>query len=603
MVNQNSPSAIRFQAPSYSLDYSRPIVGFGNYTNEFVPGLRCQIDQGITESKLRLWETAQSTVLSRDISQHDLDTDTLLATEYYSAISLLDDKTIYAYANFRFDNKPLALRWYQDLLLSDRHKRILFIAANQIGKSLTLDVDAACEFSKDHDKEWVGILVSKSLDQSQFQMDRIKNLLNTGNFTYKEENTQDTKTGKKDNSFQITYTFYTEDNKPMYTNRLICCPPTGSALGYPTDIMWLDEFDFWKDIDQDWFMKQIAIPRTFETGGAIKVFTNPDGQKYAYHLWNAKDRDGEYIWHRYNFNYWDRPGACQKDFDYKSADMTQTQIESTLLAVFSNSEKAFFNETEIKNSIKTDLTQASMFNKQVFAFMDVGAKHDQTVFMMGYVEPDEHNPRLKHIYVPIIQEYPVGYPLTYVSGAEPPSQNWPACKSVKDYIREWSGDGHQVMFGLDCTGNSGIVPLFKSQGMNPIDVTFTGPRKSGMYQRLKYFMEKGLFHRIKNAKFDNEFRTLEMKKSLRGFLMIHHAKEDDLDDFPDCAAGLVYLADNPDVFPVSATMVEAKPKTLSASPDTDETKEINNKEQRQKDIDNYMRNTINSSRSYLRRYG
>ena len=63
------------------------------------------------------------------------------------AYALLSDPTIYLYAFFRTRNgKPLRLYSYQDHVINDRNKRVVFVAANQIGKSITL-VAKACTFA------------------------------------------------------------------------------------------------------------------------------------------------------------------------------------------------------------------------------------------------------------------------------------------------------------------------------------------------------------------------------------------------------------------------------------------------------------------------
>ena len=332
---------------------------------------------------------------------------------------MLRDKTIAAYHHFRFNGLPMELRYYQDVLLSDSGKRILMVSSNQLGKSLTLDTDAATNFIMDHGKEYVGILVSKSLPQSQYQMSRIKQLLRSADIDVSVEETDDTKTGKKDNSFEITYTFYDERQKPKYTNHLICCPPTGSALGYPANDMWLDEFDFWENIDHDHFIKQVAIPRTFDTNGNLKVFTNPNGKLAAWNLWCAVDKNGVPVWHRYAFNYWDSPGASQQGFDSRSVGMTKAQIDSTLLAQFSSAGGAVFSSEEIADMFDSELSQkgdVAGVGRETAWFLDVGSVHDQSVLVGGFVEPNPLNPDIPLIKAFYVHKYPVGFPLGRVVG-------------------------------------------------------------------------------------------------------------------------------------------------------------------------------------------
>lgn len=525
------------EAVEYFLDFSKPVVGFGNSDKACNPNLPCGVDRGVIERKIKRIREA--------IQRKDFTSDDELTKA--KALLLLRDKATAAYYWLKFEGRPLVLRWYQDAILSDKHDRIIFAAANQIGKSLTLDIDATIEFMKDHGKDWVGILVSKSLEQSQYQMMRIKQLLKSASLiTYREEETNETKTGKRDTTTKISYTFYKEDGTtPIYTNLLICCPPSGSALGYPCDEIWLDEFDFWENVDQRWFIYQIAIPRTFQTKGKIKIFSNPDGkEKMLWELWNQKDATGHNVWHRYNFNYWDTPGASQEGFDKASVGMTRAQIESTLLAVFTSSEGAFFRWEEIERSMDKACTPSGMIGKQPFFFLDVGATHDQCVLSGGYIEPDLANQSLLHVHIPIIHAYPVGYPLTRVVGSPAIEEdNWHYEKSVKEYLQDWTEGGVIPTFGVDVTGNSGITPLLESVGVFPIDVTFSGPVKSGMYQRFKYLMEKGLIHRPVNREWEMQASKLTIKKSTRGYMMIHHETEEDRDDYMDSTAGLIHLMD------------------------------------------------------------
>lgn len=522
--------------PTYDLDHRKPIIAHGNFTPTYSPSLTCHLDSSIVNQKFELW---------KHVLQHNLLTSSD-SLQKAKAWLLLKDKAIFAYNYFKLDMKPFKARAVQDVILSDPHDRILFCGCNQfLGKSTTLDIDAATEFLLDHQKGWVGILVSNSLDQSKERMSRIKLLLRTMDIQYREEETVETKTGKRDNATQISFTFYGKDGKPLYTNLLICCPHTSSALGYPANNLWMDEFDFWDDCDYERFIYQIAIPRTFYTKGKIKVYTNPDGKgKMLFKLWNQKGRDGNPAWHRYHFNYWDSDNASQEGFEKASQGMTRARVESTLLALFTDATGAYFTEDEIRKSF--DINVAFKPDSQVFMFLDVGAKHDQSVLVMGYIDYPDGEEGFPHIYVPKIHCYPVGYPLSRVVGAFSEGQDtdgWHYEKSVKDYYNEFMADNQVPILGVDTTGNSGIIPLCETAGLFPTDVVFSGQAKSGYYQRFKYFMEKGLIHRCKSDEFDYQCSHLEMQKSSRGYLMIHHEKEDDLDDVPDSIAGLIALCD------------------------------------------------------------
>ena len=534
-----------------SMNFQMPITGFGNFSGIYQPNLKCKIDTTNLDKRIELFNQS-------DMNQR--------------LVMLKSDKSLFCYAWFKFNNKPLIPRFFQDIMLNDSHKRILFCASNQIGKSLALDIDAAVEFAKDHHHEWVGILVSKSLDQSQYQMSRIRQLLKSGNITYKEEETIDSKTGKKDNTTQISYTFYDDFGKPIYTNLLICCPPTGSALGYPCDRMWLDEFDFWKDINQNEFIKQIAIPRTFDTKGSIIIYTNPNGKdKYMYSLWNEKYPDtNKYVWHRYNFNFWDKPGASQEEYNENSVGMTRGQIDSTLLAVFSQSAGAFLSSQEIEEQIDQDLCEKkdqAGYGKETAWFLDVGSVHDQSALIGAYISENVKEPDIPIINAFYVHKYPVGYPLGRLVGVENKEgikDGWedeaddnPSVKeTLQQYSEEYNGKMFLPMFGCDVTGNSGIIPLFNTAGIEPIDITFSGRKKWNMYQRYQYYTQQRYFKRcidrdsntMNGCDFSYQASKLVVKKGTNtNYRQIHHENEDDYDDTQDAVVGVIHLIENPDM--------------------------------------------------------
>lgn len=564
------------QVPKYEQMHSRPVIGHGNFSRTIQKSdTHCMVDKLLVERKFKLWdEVLEGDYLTDNGFHINSDNERIIENadkykRYLQSIVLLGDKAIFAYHHFRFDNKPFKLRWYQDIMLSDDHKRILFASSNQIGKSLALDADAAIEFMRDHGKEWVGILVSKSLGQSRYQMDRIKQLLKSSNVTYRIEDTAESKTGKQDGAFTISYTFYDEAGKiPLYTNLLICSPPTGSALGYPADGLWLDEFDFWINIDQNWFIQQVAIPRTIETDGFIKVFSNPDGRdKELYVLWLQKelDDDNEYTWHRYNFNYWDKPGATQKGFNKLAGNMNRSQVDSTMLAVFSQSAGAFFSTIEIEDTLDPELCdkgdQAGM-GKITAWMLDVGSVHDQSCLIGVYTKRNEKVPDSPLVDAFWIHKYPVGYPLARVVGVESgidTDDGWADYAEdnppVKEVLEEYTViPGELPFFACDVTGNSGIAPLFHAVGIEPREIVFTGKDKWGWYQRYQTYVQQRWFKRCKDrdentvrgCNFHYQAIKLVVKKRKSGvgstsYKQIHHENEDDLDDTQDTIAPLIAL--------------------------------------------------------------
>ena len=567
------------ELPVYSLDHTRPIVGYGQFSQ--------------TSPELSQGKMVNDTIRDEKLSmfRYILDNNLLETPDpdlKNKVIKVLRDKTLLAYSYLRYDETPVKMYGLQDAILSDTHDRILFCGCNQkIGKSFTLNVDAATEFIIDHGKNWIGILVSGSLPQSQFQMDRIKQLLKSSNITYREEETIDTKTGKKDNTTQLSYTFFAEDGQtPLYRNLLICCPHTSSALGYPADNLWLDEFDFWENCDQERFLYQVAIPRTFKTKGKIKIYTNPDGkEKMMYKLWNAKDKDGNPAWHRYHFNYWDAPDASQSEFDKLIVGMTRGRIESTLLAVFTRTEGSFFSSEEIRDMFDTELAQkgdSAGYGKETAWFLDVGSVHDQSVLIGAYLEENKDEPDNPVINAFYIHKYPVGFPLARVVGVDnaiDTEDGWeddiednPSVKQVLgDYSLEFNGKNEQPLFAFDATGNAGMLPLFTAADIDAIDVTFTGKHKWEMYQRYQYYVQRRFlkrgkerdFNTVRGCTFDYQASKLVIRKGSKTvYKQVHHENEDDLDDTQDSMAGLIYLISPPNGASLSFDIINHEGKSM-----------------------------------------
>lgn len=459
-------------------------------------------------------------------------------TDTKAYASFLMDETLFSYLHFRLNGKLLKYYPYQDLIAQDNHRFKYFRSANQTGKSLKLDAGAARNLIIDHGKGHNEAIVSKSLPQSTFQMRRVKSLLKT----MPEIRWEDVPS-ESDSLSVISVDIKDEKGKTKYTNYLICAPCTEGLLGYDLDHLSLDEYEFW-EVDIAHFFNQIAQPRTYATKGSITIFTNPNGQNnFGAELEEQRNLDGKRKWHVYCFNFLDRPGNTQEEYDQLKAELPRAVFESTVAAIRSISSRNFFTPDEIERSYDKNLKELDMVGKQPFFFLDVGSKHDQSVLVGGYVDYEKEED-FPHIYIPIIHAYPVGYPITRVVGAEVDnSDGWHYEKSVKEHLEEWKVGGIEPSFGVDVTGNSGISPLFDSIGISACDVVFSGPSKSGMYQRFKYFMEKGLLHRIKHKDFEKQAGTLIMEKSKRGYLMVHHEREDDLDDCMDSLAGLLFLAD------------------------------------------------------------
>jgi len=499
---------------------------------------------------------------------------------------LLQDNTLRVFFKFKIANKPAKLFPYQDLITNDHHKFIIFRAANQIGKSELLDCQAADNLTTDHGHGHNEAICSASLKQATYQMIRIKDRLRSADlFDWSEEK------GDVDNMSMLSYDIYDHDKpadprtgKPpiKYTNRLIVTPAGEGILGFDLHVVNLEEFEFWKDIDLKYFLNQLAEPRTYATKGKIRIYSNPNGeQSYVSDLEELRLPDGSKKYHTYVFNFTDRPGNTETELEIAKLGKTRAEIESTLLAIRTTSDRNFFTPDEIKRSeVVEENPLLKMVGKQTFAFLDIGQTHDQCAFGMGYIDlkegfndlkpfTDKSNWAFIELHVCLIHLYPVKYPISRVVGAKSErmdTDGWHQEKSVKQYLDEWTNDEMIPIFGCDVTGNSGISPLFQTLGIDPVDITFSGPNKSAYWTRFKYMMEMGLMKRIKHKDWEHQAKKCVATTSARGYLLINSAgvnsggaaakaKMNKIpDDCLDMTAGLIAIADPMNITPSTMEM-------------------------------------------------
>ena len=252
--------------------------------------------------------------------------------EIAEAYFLLQDPTIYAYAFFKDPRKPqqrFKMYYYQDAIINDPHRRIIFAAANQIGKSIALCIKALT-FAF-HNPGKTVLMTSKTLPQSKDLLRQIKQFLQNSRLDYKYD------IGDSETKTEIYFKHFVDEEvydeklqktfiqtKELPQSRIICVPATEAALGYAVDLALEDELFFYENGEN--FHKQILQPRTYTTKGQIIVFSNPNGQQgIGWELWNDDD------FHRYRFNFLDCPTNTQEEFDRLSKNLTREQIDSTLL--------------------------------------------------------------------------------------------------------------------------------------------------------------------------------------------------------------------------------------------------------------------------------
>ena len=489
-----------------------------------------------TEEKFKKWDD----VIRYNLLEYGTE------EEKKEAYKLLTDYTIYAYAFLTSpadSNKPFKLYPYQDVIINDPHKRIVFAAANQIGKSITLCVKALIYALQNPGT--TTLMVSRTLPQAQDLLRQIREFLRNSRLQYE--------LGDTENKTEIYFKHYDEvieededgeeviRRKELAQSRIICVPATEAALGYAVDLALIDELAFFDD--GEYFYKQILQPRTYTTKGQIIVFSNPNGQQGIFwDLWNDK------FFHHYKFNFLDCPTNSEEEFDQISSGLTREQIDSTLLAEFTTPEGGFFTLKERKDmQVERENILPQVLTKQIYIFFDWAKSRDRTVRTIGIPVHVNDKDWADEVYIYEMKEYTQGTPYDTIIDED-----------LKELVMS-IGIDKIAMVGWDNSGvGSGLEDFIKrveQLGIQAMPVSFDGNNKSRIYTLFKLLAEQRRITMPYVKECDKQLSMLRFKRSQRGYLQVHHENEKDRDDFPDSIAGLCSLMISPENPPITCEII------------------------------------------------
>lgn len=464
------------------------------------------------------------------------------------AYLMLKDPTIYSYAFFRNPwnpSKSFKLYPYQDMVINDPSDRVIFAAANQIGKSISLDVDALV-FALNVPGTTT-LMTSLTLPQSKDLLMQIKMFLQNSRLDYQYDiGDTETKTEIYFKHFDFVETFDVKlqkkfnEQKKLPQSRIICVPATGAALSYAVHLEMLDELAFYED--GEYLYEQILQPRTYTTKGRIKTYSNPNGQQGIFwKLWNDKR------FSKYSFNFFDCPTNTQKEYDEISVSLTRERIDSTLLGVFTNPEGGFLTLQE-RRAMQEDRSSMlpPVFPGPIYIFYDWGKAYDRTVRAIGVPVRVSDEDWADAVKIYELKEYPQGTPYTEI------------VDDLKDLIESVG----MKMIGIVGWDNSGVgrgledfVKRVQQIGIMANPVEFSLENKSRIYTLFKLLAEQRRIKIPRIDECDKQLSTLRFKKSARGHLQVHHENEKDRDDFPDAIAGLCSLIIQPDNPPITCEII------------------------------------------------
>lgn len=491
-----------------------------------------------TNNKFKAWDRiVKENILEKGTEQ-----------EIAEAYSLLQDVTVFAYAFFRIPGtkKPLKLFPYQDMVLNDDYDRIMFVAANQIGKSYALSVKAI-HYAYLHPGHTV-LMTSKTLVQAKDLLRQIKVILQSGTLDYKAD------IGDVENKSEIQFRHYDEiDGKQVELpySRIVVGPAGEGILGVAANLILADEIAFYEDANH--FYYQILQPRTYATKGKIILFSNPNGSSNLYHeLWQGE------AFHKYRFRFLDNPNNTQKEYDRLCKSLTRAQRESTLDAEFTSAEGGFFSPEEIRlMQEQRESFVPTGIPEQLYIAFDFAKTRDNTIRAIA-VE------RNNGVYVYELKQYPNNTPYNDI------------IDELIDLIKE-VGPEHFACVGFDAGGPGKAIEDWIKKveefGVQSIPIDFTLQKKNSMYTLFKLLAERNVRGEfgIKmpyTSYGDHQLKALTFKTTAAGKLTIHHENESDKDDVPDVCALLCSLIVNPESPPITLEIVDNKKGQFKKVDDT-----------------------------------
>lgn len=463
-------------------------------------------------------------------------------------ILALEDLTIYAYAFFK-DKKGNSLRLepYQDAIAQcmmeydfnpkNKNRFILFVAANQIGKSALLALYGLYWLFNGRNENIV--IVSNNLMNSQRVLREVKFLLNTSAFEGWRETI-----GDSDNTTMISV----DRENGKIVNRLICAPSGEGLLGYPVTRLLPDELDFYEE-GKNFFWK-VAYPRLGQTKGQIIGFSNPNpdiskNNSILHELW-----EGDLFKRKFNFNFLDASWNSVEEYEEAKRNSPSHLFASTHDGKWSDLSGAFLSDSEIKDMLVRDWNNALFpTDKPVYISVDLGKMRDNCWIGVG-IAKKPINSLDKYLDLEIRYTEKLPLKTDYDKIAERIYQ-------IKQYYEE-NFKGVAVV-AFDATGQKSFGDFLKRLNISAIGVDFSSKeaKKTLLYNNFKLMVENRKIKVVYTRDAELQLSKLEIKETAaKGLIIIEHETEGDHDDLPDVCAIMIHVAVRPSSVPVSVETLQ-----------------------------------------------
>ena len=230
-------------------------------------------------------------------------------------------------------------------------------------------------------------------------------------------------------------------------------PPTDKVRGNSASVLIIDEADFLRSEDPDYFYSSVAVPTTTATKGKIFLLSTPRGTpSYYKNIIRPEKTEPLEGWTRVWYPWTIAEGiehimdnVWQKKQEYESkGDAIDFKIEYE--ASFLSGKHTFFNAEIIDKAVKDYLQEEYDWHREVTIGLDFGDTHSRTVLTV--FDYDDQRNEIKLLWY---KEFPAGY-----NNGELP--NYIDGLRKRYFIKQIVVD--------DCVGGKTAIELLRQRGYN-----------------------------------------------------------------------------------------------------------------------------------------
>lgn len=308
-------------------------------------------------------------------------------------------------------------RLYQYKMLDAmfRYGKVAGVTSRQIGKSvMTAGFAFWAAYNNVYpsgiDKKTTIVIVSHTEDAAKKLLSEVSNFVSMadGRMSMYTKSRADHTDGYFSGAYKVKPTQYKLE---WAGGRIIVLPPTDKVRGNSASVLIIDEADFLKSDDPDYFFNSVALPTTTATSGKVFLWSTPKGTpSYYYNIIRPQNDEPLDGWTRVWFP-WTIADGIETLVDYvwsvrdqyiKKGDELDFKIEYE--ASFLSGKHTYFNPEFIDNSVDDSLQEEFDWYRPVTLGLDFGDTHSRTVLSVVDYNRDTNETRLLWY-----KEFPSGY--------------------------------------------------------------------------------------------------------------------------------------------------------------------------------------------------